>query len=477
MKRRLNIGRCSGPQRYFGLAGSIFLAVAVGLTLVDLLADVPTFSVVAFALTVLYILFSWFRLTLVAKVLGLIGAGLTIFLVNQRALFETLQEVSGTAMYLPSLLAVLAFLRAAATASPALEAAGRYIVNQPPGRRFAMLAMGTNVFGVLLNVGGLLMLLDIALHGRGEEDKRDDRVRAIQARRMTSAVVRGFAATLFWSPFGVGMSLGLTLLPDFSWIEFLPIGLLSSALFLLVGWVMDRLESPRSTRPASFSRSAGLHQLLAMVLHLATIILLTTSVEYGFGVSLRASILLVIPSYAIIWHVVSCLMRGMRPDTSRTVLKAGFVEWNKIANEIGILLASSYIGLVLAEFVPSGLLADLASCFGLTGGVLACLISVSIVILSIIGLNPMITAIIIMASMSTMEVALLPSSMLVLSILLGWATAMLLSPMTATIIIAARLAGRPVLEVGLRWNGATAFVVIVVFSSILIGYEFLLKYT
>ena len=39
-----------------------------------------------------------------------------------------------------------------------IDRGGRYLVNQPPGRRYLALTFGGHIFGILLNMGGLALL-------------------------------------------------------------------------------------------------------------------------------------------------------------------------------------------------------------------------------------------------------------------------------------------------------------------------------
>ena len=78
-------------------------------------------------------------------------------------------------IFLPAFLAVLSLLRAAATMSPAVAAAGRHLVNQPLSRRYIALVIGGNLFGVLLNIGGLVLLLDMIKQANTLEAAGGDR--------------------------------------------------------------------------------------------------------------------------------------------------------------------------------------------------------------------------------------------------------------------------------------------------------------
>ena len=52
-------------------------------------------------------------------------------------------------------------MRAAASRSPAAASSGRYLVHQLPSQRYVALVIGGNLFGVLLDIGGLVLPLDM----------------------------------------------------------------------------------------------------------------------------------------------------------------------------------------------------------------------------------------------------------------------------------------------------------------------------
>ena len=122
-------------------------------------------------------------------------------------------------------------------------------------------------------------------------------------------------------------------------------------------------------------------------------------------------------------------------------------------NEITIMTASGYLGMVVATLVPPEGLHALIDWAGLEGGRLAVAIGVTIIVASFAGINPMIPGTILVGSAISADVPI-SDTLLLLSVLTAWAAALVVSPMTSTIAIASTVLGKPPSVVGLRWNGA-----------------------
>lgn len=109
--------------------------------------------------------------------------------------------------FLATLLALLGALRVVASDAPEVLRAGRYLTTCPPGRRYLAMNFGGHVFGVLINLGGIAILLEMTR--RSLEETRGHlpaHLREWRLRRMTTAVLRGFSLAPLWSPIGLGLN-------------------------------------------------------------------------------------------------------------------------------------------------------------------------------------------------------------------------------------------------------------------------------
>jgi hypothetical protein len=70
---------------------------------------------------------------------------------------------AGRVAFLTSILVALIFLRLVARHDAAFATAGGFLASQPPSLRYVSLGIGGNLFGVLLNLGGLGLLTEMTL--------------------------------------------------------------------------------------------------------------------------------------------------------------------------------------------------------------------------------------------------------------------------------------------------------------------------
>ncbi len=440
---------------------SIAIISAAVLTLFDTLSGHHMAALVALFLVVVYVIAGWPAMRFSSRIMVLAAVAAAIFFVVLDGGLESLALAASRAIYLPALLAVMTLLRVAAQQSRQVQVAAHFVVDQPPRRRFWLLTAGAQIFGVLLNVGGLQFLLRIALAGTVRE-KEDAAVTEIRARRITNAVMRGFISTVLWSPVGVAMNLVIPLMPTISWVDYLPYGLGMMALFLITGWMLDSLEPKPKARTTPTNRDGGVG---AVFMLLGLVFAITGSAAMGeviFGIPIRAAILGIVPLSAVLWTL---LTSAASPRASITGLGInGYRALPLSVSEICMMASTSFLGLLLAEMIPMELVQALVSGLDAGPGVIACLIVLVMALLSIIGVNPLITGTVIVGSLIAAGVPI-PDPMLMAATLSGWCTAMTVSPVTVTVTIAAGAAGKGTDVIGFRWNGLFA----IAFAGISMG--------
>ncbi len=115
---------------------------------------------------------------------------------------ETLLSGFSTAAFIVVFFAALTTLKFAAETSPSIQNCGRFLAQQPPGRRYAALTVGGQLFGLLLNYGSISLLGSMTMVNASLE--RNEEIRNHRIRRMLLAIQRGFISTLPWSPLSFG---------------------------------------------------------------------------------------------------------------------------------------------------------------------------------------------------------------------------------------------------------------------------------
>ena len=448
------------------MAAVLILAVAV-LVFCDMMTGVHALSLVALALVLVFILMGWRRLRTNTRVLLMMALAVTAFYAVRHGSFDQYILSASRAMYLPALIAVMTLLRIAAQRSSMISRAGYYVVDQPPSRRFLLLAGAGHLFGILLNIGGFLLLMNIAQQTR-KASNAAPAVAAIQERRITTAVVRGFAATMMWSPVGIALNILLPILPGLSWVDYLPYGLAATFAFCLLGWIFDRME-PRPRGP--LQPKSGLGSAAALMGLVGLMVTITGSAalaETLLDMPLRAAILLIVPSFAFGWVLLTRAPGETVAGAFGWLAAEAGVQLPNAANEICVMTASGYLGMLIATLVPSDDLRALILWSGLEGGTLAVAIGATIVVSSLIGLNPMIPGTVLVASVVAAGLPI-SNTLLLLAVLTSWAVALVTSPMTSTVAIASSVVGKPPSVIGFRWNGAFALTFFVLVSILFLS--------
>lgn len=451
------------PSRHV-VAASLIL-IAVGLTFYDLVSGKHDFATTALALVLAFILLGWRMHRSNARVMLVMAAATGVGCLATDVTGAEFATIASRTMYLPALVAVMTVLRVAAERSPMVTGAGHFVVEQPPSRRFGLLAIGSQIFGVLLNVGGFLLLLNIALR-TVRETAPDERVREIQTRRVVNATLRGFAPGIYWSPLGVAINLLLPIFPALTWLGFLPYGLGALVLYLAVSWAFDFLEPRAKVRRPKSQSAGGPRDLLGLLATLVVIAGASGIAEVALGVPLRAAILFVVPTYATFWALANRRGQSVSTTLGSLVGEAGRLV-PKATNEICVMTASGFVGLALAAMIPSSAVEAVVSHLGLSPGVLAVSVAWAILGLSIVGISPVITGTLFVAAIAGVGIDM-PDAVFMLAALVGWSSAVIVSPMTATIAIASSALDRSATEIGLRWNGATAVTILAIASVALL---------
>ena len=189
-----------------------------------------------------FLVLAWRRAARVGVLLLLASAGLAatlVMLIDGWA--EVILRGLSQAAFLGTLVLVLGLVRDAAVTSPTVTGAGRIIVHQPPGRRYAALALGSHLLTILLNLGALSLLSAVIRGGIGE-DGRGRHEATSRERRSLSATLRGFGASTVWAPTTIAQALIVTSVPGVLWTDTAAFGFAAAMLVTTVGWLLDSLD-------------------------------------------------------------------------------------------------------------------------------------------------------------------------------------------------------------------------------------------
>jgi hypothetical protein len=444
-------------------AASLCLACVIGLTFVDVFAGWSLAAFLACPFLCGYFVILWPRLLVNGRILLIACAGIAALAATRPEAIALLHAGASRMIYLPAFVALLGLLRAAASASALMAVAGRHLVHQPPSLRYLALSFGGHFFGILLNIGGLALLVEMVRDANTlEAAGGDPNIVAWRERRMTVALMRGFAAIAFWSPLGVSFNLLLVSVPGLTWGEAGPVGMICAVAFIGLGWIFDQFQRPKGLRPRPVERvRGGTRAVFVVIAHVAAISALTWAVEYLLKLSFQTALLLAVPAYAFLWAIG---LRIARSDphpvwsSAAIMIDRGLAAFPSYANEMAVFAASGFLGAALVALVPQEALQAFFLSFSLPPGVFAALLSVTIAILGFLGLNPMIAATILASAVASADIPGLSKIAIVLSISAGWACTVVASPMNSSLVMTSALVGHRPWKLAVEWNGLFALV-------------------
>ncbi|KRW95189.1 hypothetical protein [Paracoccus sp. MKU1] len=355
------------------------------------------------------------------------------------------------------------FLREPARSSALVRRCASFFIDQPPARRYGLLTIGGYLFGIILNLG-VLSLLGLMIRQRNSLASAGghDEVRSIRERRMLLPLLRGFSVTPLGSPLSIAMAVLLAVLPGLEWVELLLLGLTTAGILLTFGWVLDRITAPRHLAhlvppPRGQRDPAALAGLVVLVL---SVFGLAIIIESAATLPLNRAVLVALPVAGMVW--LAWQYRHFRPVTGgrlvgRRLVREGARVFPRYRTEIAILSSAGFIGTMLSTLVPPSLLGAALTGFALPGPLMPAFFMLLVFLPGLAGMNPIVTVTILGSALAAAPATELPTVVLALSLISGWALAINASPLTASAMILGDLVNRTPHEVTLRWNGGFAF--------------------
>ncbi|MEM7524438.1 MAG: hypothetical protein AAF360_11910 [Pseudomonadota bacterium] len=369
---------------------------------------------------------------------------------------SVLAGAADQAAFLMAFIFLLTMVQEAARTSRDIAAFGAYLTRQPPGRRYASLFWGTNLMGVLFNLGAVNLLTPLVRKGLDARDLSPE-VRAISEGRQISAILRGFAWNVIWSPTALA---GLALLELIEGIDrrlWTGWGLAVTAVMFVAGLTEDRLIARRRLgRPSvvvagpPFPRAACLGFLTVV----AALFLGVWGVVALSGETIVAGLMLTCPALMAGWLFAQA--RGAPGPAVAAARDLVIARLPMIAPVAATLAFSGFLGRVAAALTPA---ADLAMGVGLYEApdlALLSLLPLLLAALSFLGVSPIMLAVFFGSLFGALPEPPAGPTLIALSLSIGWSLAMLLSPYATVVMILAQQTGERGLFVAAGRNGLYA---------------------
>jgi hypothetical protein len=337
------------------------------------------------------------------------------------------------------LFAAVAWLTVPALESPSLRAARDTVASQPPGWRFATLAVAAHLLGSVFNLVAVSLLAILI----GNQEKPDTR------RRLARALLQGFATGTAWSPLFVGTAVILAILPEVRWVSIAPYGAGLALTLLILAWLADRLFNPDRTPlraavvplpPRAALRLAGL---------VGALLVGVIGLEELTGFSIPIVLGLLAPPFAVVWRAKRRPQAAFDSiaDLARRVMR-GLAD---LRTETLMFTAANTFSVGVARAVPEATADEAVAGLGLGPDGLIVAFALGLIGASALGLHPVI-AVVMIGTVVPPEIFGLPLPLFALFLMALWGMGTNVSPFSATNIIMGRAVGVNYWHIAWRWN-------------------------
>lgn len=398
---------------------------------------------------------------------GLIGLGATLT-VGAAALFTSdPARIMGTALervaFFAALLTALAFLREAAGSSRLLRRAGSSLLHHPARRRYLFMTTASHLVSIVMNFGVIYLFTPLILRLAPRGSSPGD---SLQVRRLTLAMLRGFAAMCMWSP--LSLSFAVTVESMGGAVPELPmmaVGAVGAVLIMTLGWTME----PSPPDDAAFTtRAHGIGDLRNVIGIAIAVVGIASGMAYLLNASLIMGVIVACPVIAMGWACMTTDTRqhaGETPSRALRHIGAGVVQRLPTQrNEMAILGGAAFIGAVVGEVVTPGMTSHVIDTLRLSGLGIAMAASLLIVAVSQLGIGPLISVSVLGSALATLPQGPAPL-LLGVSLMGGWGIAVGVTPVAAGTLSIGHLLSLPASRVSRGWNGPFSILALFVFCG------------
>ena len=406
----------------------------------------------------IFIGLEWRQMAGVAKATFMVAIAIFAVLASQGQIsLDLIEKAFVRATFFSFFVTSLDILRSAAQTSPMIRHCGKLIIDQPPGRRYAVLTYGGHMFGILLNMGAL-NLLGTMVRRSIDSDQVDveDRIREMRLQRMTMALMRGFCALPLWAPTSVAVVLVLTGLPDTTWFDVAPYAMTTAFIYISFGWFIDRLSFPR---PRIIQKAGSLRGVLYSLLPLLAlnVVVLGTAFLLSWLSPLRliGALLICVPIFGIGWLIIQRSSAGLPLAfrmTGRRLAYKVVPGLSDLRTEICVLASSAFISIVLLPQIDVTALSDLIMQNGLGAGAVLVMTLWFISIAGPLGFNPIISVSLAVETLASLPGLHISPVLILMTCTLAWALVTGVSPFSAAERLTSRCIRKSPFVIGPRWN-------------------------
>ncbi|MCR8725656.1 hypothetical protein [Frigidibacter sp. ROC022] len=358
------------------------------------------------------------------------------------------------ASFLMTFILLMSLLFETAARSPSIAACGVYLTSQPPGRRYYALNAGTGILAVMFNLGVVSFLVPLIQRGIASATP-GDALNDIRERRQVSALLRGFAWSVTWSPTALAPLAVAELIPGVDrllWIEY---GLAVFVLIMVLGAFEDRWRF-RRFRPSGVRRETPfpLTEALLFLAACAWLFGMIALIVWLSGDGVVFGLLLACPFMVVGWLAVQggFPRPGWIAPLRGEMRKIVVVGLPRTASVAITLATSGFIGRAAAGQVPAEQLAAFLQLDAMPDFVFLSLIPPALSLFSLLALSPIMMAVFFGSLFAALPVLPADPTLIAFAISCGWALSMTFSPFATVVLMVERVAGIPTRRLTWVWN-------------------------
>lgn len=423
------------------------LPLALLAELLALSTRTATFSLVAAVLFGLFFIRHWHSLMPYPRRLGLATLVLLgIWSAKAQVGLPSIQRMSSAAAYYAAFVGGLGLMGCLVKRLPSLRELHRFLLRGPTPLlypRYLLVALG---LGSILSFG-MLNLMCATLHSYLQHFPQNHPAHREGQRGVLTAALRGFALVPLVAPTSVVVAIITREVPSLTWTDLLPYGAMATALLMLIGWCTEnrRLQSlcddtyqipAASLNPLALGTAASIAAIAALA-----------SLTY---LNITQAALLLIPLLVSSWLFL---------ENPRTAYDELAEHLAGMRNEIFIFACSALLGALFNQLISldqlAPLLAGSSQIFLLQIAVL-----LGIVLLSLMGIAPIITLSICAGLLAQLQAAGINPLGPAVTLVCAFSLAMLISPFGPSALMLARYANTSPWRIAFNWNGGFTLVAI-----------------
>ncbi len=370
--------------------------------------------------------------------IAMILIGSTLLLVNQASLLEWSESLTKNLPLIVLVLIVPILSIPIKSGDYQNHLAGFAMpIKEKPGLLYGFMTALFSLIGPITNIGSLSII-----HSMFERMKLPNEL-------LGRVYVRGFISVQSWSPYFASVFLVVFTL-GISVSDFIPYGLFLSVIQVLTALLLFKYYESKKIQftPSLESFPSDKSKLLELVIVIGGLTFFIFTFERKVSLNVSVLIALTVLVFALLWSVYLKQGKGFIKEAQSFLSHL----LPQKANEVNLLLAAGFFGVVLSETKLAQFMTGIWSFLANQSVILMILLTIIfIATLSFLGVHQIVTISTFIATVSYTDLGIDVLTM-ALTLLGAWSVSTVISPVTPVNIIVSNLLKEPIFQVIMKYN-------------------------